>query len=229
VSASRGMRIDVEVRVDGPRDGLANMALDLELLDHAEAGRPGCRVYEWDGHWVSLGRFQNPHRDLLDPDATPWVLRPTGGKAVMHGRDVTVGLAVPLSLLPEEAGTGRSIKAVYRQVVRPIVDAMRDCGVRAALAEGTRFAERGARTADCFSHISPNDIVDEATGLKICGCALRLTRRSVLVQASIPFAAPLKDPGVVIRNGRALAFTAWRHAEFAGALATAMADGSLES
>src|SRR5579862_8679410 len=91
--------VDWRFSHDGMLDGMTNMVKDTELLTGAEAGAAGCRVYGWDGPWVSLGRFQSPKRDLLSPENTHWVTRPTGGKAVLHGHDVTVGLAVPLDTL----------------------------------------------------------------------------------------------------------------------------------
>lgn len=199
---------------DGRLDGEANMARDRELLTLAERGIAGCRVYGWDGPWVTLGRFQSPERDLVAPSAIPWVIRPTGGKAVLHGHDVTVGMALPLASLQL---TSRSLKQAYRVAVQPIVAAMRACGVPARLAEETNFGNRGAKTADCFAFSSPNDVVDETTGLKVCGCALQLTERAVLMQASLPNGQPLVEPSAVIRNA-ALTYRQWNSAGFAPAL-----------
>jgi len=179
-------------------DGVTNMGLDSELLEAAELGQIGWRVYGWDGVWVSVGRFQNAERDLIDPAGTFWTLRPTGGKAVLHGHDVTVALAVPLAAL--QGVDPRSIKAVYRAVVSPLVDALLGSGVNATLAADTVHAGRGVRSGDCFAFSSPNDIVETTTGRKLCGCALRLTQSAVLVQASIPNGPPLVDPTTVIRN-----------------------------
>ena len=72
------------------------MARDAELLERAERGESAARVYSWDGAWVSLGRFQRPEKALLRSEEIDWVMRPTGGKAVLHGHDVTVGIALPL-------------------------------------------------------------------------------------------------------------------------------------
>jgi hypothetical protein len=73
------------------------------------------------------------------------------------------------------------------------------------------------RTADCFAFSSPNDVVDEETGQKVCGCALRLTETAVLVQASLPKGAPLVPPESVIRNA-ALRFREWDSSSFGEAL-----------
>lgn len=210
--------MDLTFTVEGRLDGVTNMRRDLELLRFAEEGAAGCRVYGWEGPWVSLGRFQTPEKDLVAPDQTNWVSRPTGGKAVLHGHDVTVGLALPLAFLPAER---RSLKHAYRAVVGPLADAMRACGVPARLAEETKFAGKGERTADCFAFSSPNDVVDERTGLKVCGCALRLTASAVLVQASLPNGRPLVRPETVIRNA-ALSYREWDASCFAPALQEAL-------
>lgn len=173
----------VEVRLDPSLDGPTNMARDVALLEAAERGTPGVRVYEWDGPWLSLGRFQRPSDVLAELGDLPWVMRPTGGKTVRHGEDVTVGMAAPSALLGLES---RQLKEAYRALARPLISALRTCGVPAVLGEGSRWLRKEGRTADCFAYVSPNDIVDEETGLKVCGCALRLTDKAVLVQASIP-------------------------------------------
>lgn len=195
------------------------MRRDSELLARAEAGSLGIRVYGWAGVWVSVGRFQSPERDLIAPGRIKWVLRPTGGKAVLHGHDVTVGLAVPLKLLQLD---GRSIKSVYRVVVAPIVDALHACGVSATLADHTRFANTGPRTADCFAFSSSNDVVDPITGRKLCGCALRLTQTAVLVQASIPKGPPLVDPRIVIVNADFNETKSWDDSNFCAAFEEAV-------
>lgn len=198
------------------------MAADCALLENAENGVGGCRVYSWTGAWISLGKQQVASRDLLDADLVSWVMRPTGGKAVLHGHDVTVGLALPLALLVREGETverlSRSVRTVYRRIASPLVSALNECGVKAALGEDTRFAGRGQRSADCFAHVSPNDIVDRQSGLKVCGCALRLTSSAVLVQASIPNGRPLVDPQRLFAVPQSVSPREWDSSGFAEAL-----------
>lgn len=193
---------------EGRLDGVENMARDRLLLAAAERGALSARVYRWNGPWVSLGMFQIPERDLLDPERVPWVMRPTGGKAVLHGHDETIGLAAPIDILGAES---RSIKAIYRAIIRPIVRSLDTCGLPAVLAADRRSEDqtRAFRTADCFAHTSPNDVVDPATGVKVCGCALRVTDRAVLVQASIPNGCPLVDPQTVFAHAATPYLRSW--------------------
>jgi lipoate-protein ligase A len=135
------------------------------------------------------------------------VPRPTGGKAVLHGHDATIGLAVPFAELGLGRDESRSVAVVYRQIVGLLVRALQDCGADVALGEDTRFVRSEGHTADCFAHVSPNDIVDPKTGQKTCGCALRVGQASVLVQASVPTGRPLVNPGDVFVNPSAASWT----------------------
>lgn len=191
------------------------MGRDSRLLEAAEAGEAGARVYDWSEPWVTLGRFQSPERVLVRGANVPWIVRPTGGKAVLHGHDITIGLTLPLA-------EPTRLAHAYRIAIAPIISAMRSCGLPAALAENTPYSKRGPRTADCFSHVSPNDVVDERTGQKICGCALRLTKHAVLLQASIPVRRPTLDPADVIVGAKQLTAPSWRHPDFADALREAL-------
>jgi lipoate-protein ligase A len=104
----------------------------------------------------------------------------------------------------------------------PLIEALRACGLPAQLAEKTPFVKDRGKTADCFAHIAPNDIVDERIGLKVCGCALRLTSTAVLVQASIPNGKPLVDPRKVFAQPSLLASGTWDATEFATQLEMAL-------
>lgn len=167
------------------------MDRDCQLLDVLAEYKAAYRVYGWDGPCVSLGKFQKPEKALKPGCPAPYVMRPTGGKAVLHGHDITLGLAARLEAIGVHES--RSVGPAYRKIVGPIVEAMKEGGARVELAENTRFVRTAGHTADCFAHIAPNDIVDPMTGQKICGCALKLTQDAVLVQASIPAAKPLVD------------------------------------
>lgn len=184
----------VNVWDDGVNDGFINMSRDAELIEPAIAGKGSCRIYQWDGPWVSLGRSQVPELSLKSNCQVPYVMRPTGGKAVLHGHDLTVGIAMPVAIDPRE------VKAIYRGIVPILVGALNQVGIPAALAEETPFVRGAGKVADCFAHISANDIVDPSSGSKVCGCALRVVSGAVLVQASIPVGIPSIDPSEVFSD-----------------------------
>jgi lipoate-protein ligase A len=202
-----------EFTSEGLLDGRTNMDRDRELLRIADGGGIGCRVYGWDGPWVSLGRFQSPETDVVR-GFDNWVIRPTGGKAVLHGHDVTVGLAMPLP-----AGS-RSVKLAFHAAVTPLIEALNACGLRCVLSEslGKRSALEIGTSADCFAGISPYDVVDLESGQKVCGSALHVTRRSLLLQASIPYTLPLVPPSSAIAGGVSFPVLPWDHTRFAFAM-----------
>lgn len=185
------MSTDEYCRDDGPSDGPTNMARDLDLLRSLGSRGFAGRVYGWDGPWVTLGRFQRPERVFAPGSTVPHVVRPTGGKAVLHGHDLTIGLAASLLAIGADS---RQISKVYRKVCQPLVRALNRYGIAASLAEETLFVRSAGSVGDCFAHVSPNDIVDPQTGRKVCGCALKVGEDAVLVQASVPVAPPLVDP-----------------------------------
>jgi lipoate-protein ligase A len=178
---------------DGERSGPDNMARDYALLDRVKVGRPAARVYGWSSPWVSLGASQKPERALLASCRVPWVARPTGGKAVLHGHDVTVGLCVSLADLGLACGS-RNVERAFLGSCGLLRDALRASGVECDFAG--RGPVRNQPTSDCFAYASANDLVDRE-GNKVCGCAQRLTHEAVLVQASVPVRAPSVPPSDV--------------------------------
>jgi lipoate-protein ligase A len=169
-------------------DGTTNMSRDLAMLAKVErGGGPIARIYEWKGAWVSLGRSQVPEVVLIKGSGIPWVVRPTGGGAVLHGHDLTVSVAMSLNR------DARRLKEIYRSVATPIVYAMNDIGLDATLGEEMPERVSSVKSPDCFASISVNDIVDRQSGKKIVGIALRVTKAGVLAQCSIPVDKPLVD------------------------------------
>lgn len=139
---------------------------------------------------------------------------------MLHGHDLTVATACPLDRL---GASSRRVRAAYRAVVAPIVEGLRAAGIPAALGEDTPFGRRtGPKSADCFAHVSANDVVDARTGLKVCGCALRLTEQAVLLQASIPLGPPLVDPRRIFAAPAMFSVEAIDRDEARDAIATAL-------
>lgn len=175
-----------------------NMELDSRLPSE---GPGSFRVYGWSSVAVTLGFSQLCEVALVSPlpEGVDVAIRPTGGRAVLHGHDVTVGVCVSLNRLGLPDGS-RSLRAAYRQIVAPIVDALNEVGVPAALGEDTRFARLVGGSPDCFAHVSANDVVHAGSGAKLCGCALRMSERDVLLQASIPVRRPSIHPREILRQ-----------------------------
>jgi lipoate-protein ligase A len=85
----------------GPRSGAENMARDEALMDRArETGETVFSVYSWEAPTLSLGRNQTA-RDKYDlarikSRGMQVVRRPTGGRALLHHREVTYSVTAPV-------------------------------------------------------------------------------------------------------------------------------------
>ena len=115
-----------------PLGGAENMAIDEVLLRRAAAtGEAVLRVYAWAGPTLSLGRNQ-PARDEYEPAAlrehgVSVVRRITGGRAVLHHREVTYSVTAPEAL-------GRALRDAYARINEILVRGLRSFGVDAAIA-----------------------------------------------------------------------------------------------
>src|SRR4028119_220945 len=87
-----------------PAPGAWNMAVDEALAESVrQGGLPVLRLYRWSPRCLSLGRNQ-PARGRYDTAALAArgidvVRRPTGGRAVLHDRELTYCAALPAALL----------------------------------------------------------------------------------------------------------------------------------
>src|SRR5690349_2496197 len=94
---------------DPPASGAWNMAVDEALLEGVASGRSPAtlRFYSWRPACLSLGYFQ-PF-GIVDVSGcrargVDVVRRPTGGRAILHDRELTYSLTLPASVLGHDAG-----------------------------------------------------------------------------------------------------------------------------
>ena len=111
--------------------GVANMALDEALMERsASSGEWVCRVYGWSEPTISFGRHQSARRDYSRELVEKYlraVRRPTGGRAILHYREVTYCVTAPLS----QAG---AMQESYVLINRLLIDGLRRMGVEAELS-----------------------------------------------------------------------------------------------
>jgi lipoate-protein ligase A len=146
--------------LDPPGSGAHNMAVDEALLGHARrTGEVVVRVYRWARPTLSLGRHQTAV-ELYDParlaaEGVDVVRRPTGGRAVLHWREVTYAVAAPAGAL---APPGAPLKAGYGRINRLLLHALRALGVGAAEAVPAGRAPR-PDGAPCFEVPTGGELV----------------------------------------------------------------------
>lgn len=174
-----------DLMVDSPGDPSWNMAKDAWLLERtSHTGRTVLRLYQWQGPVLSLGRTQRPERDL-DPAAclaekVPLVRRLTGGRAVLHGADLTYSICAPAGRPPFQGG----ILQVYRQISRGLVSFLENLGQPVEVKAYTARQRSEMISPICFSTPSAYEIL--VSGKKLIGSAQRVVPGAFLQHGSIP-------------------------------------------
>lgn len=167
------------VLVDPPASGPENMAVDHALAACLGPAEAVLRIYRWSRPTVSFGRNE-PSRDRYDPAAgrdagIEFVRRPTGGRAVLHDRELTYAAVLPLT-------TRGSLRATYRLINRGLVEALRSLGVPAAMAEA-RGSVSGPDSGPCFDEPAPGEVT--VAGRKLVGSAQARLEGVILQHGSL--------------------------------------------
>lgn len=198
-----------------PGDPWANMATDQAMLDVVRDGKaelPIVRVYHWDRRSVSLGRLQDSARVERAFPGLPMVRRPTGGRAVVHGQDLTVSVITRLEWLP-----AAGVLSSYRQIAVGVMEAYAAVGITAIFG-GQVCTGNQHSIVDCFEVSAGCDLVEAETGRKLVGSAQRREGGAILQQMSIPIIG-LSDERLFIAQirgglGRALGVSEWVSVDF---------------
>ncbi len=162
-----------------PMPGAANMALDMALLDRARATSEGViRVYSWSAPTLSFGRNQNTtgyDRGELAGGGIGVVRRPTGGRAILHHREITYSVTAPV----DAAG---SVADEYSWINALLVRALRVMGVPAEIAAPAGRAP-APDAKPCFAEATAGEIT--AGGRKLVGSAQYREAGAMLQHGSV--------------------------------------------
>jgi lipoate-protein ligase A len=192
------------LRVDEPGTGAWNMAVDEALMDFARSGTVTLRFYTWQPHCLSLGRNQRTGRDSLAagderrtgrsslpgaPDLRPGeevVRRPTGGRSVFHGPELTYCLTAP-----DRVWGGP--RAIYRRVNRAIRRGLVSLGAAIDSPDADLSPSQRGEGAPpppvplgpdgCFRDPAPGEVI--ARGRKLVGSAQWRHAGAILQHGSI--------------------------------------------
>jgi lipoate-protein ligase A len=165
------------VILDGPRAGTRNMALDHAVASCVGDGRGVLRLYGWARRTVSFGR--NEPTGLYSVRAAEalgvdYVRRPTGGRAVLHDREVTYAVVAPVWALG-------GVRLAYRRINDALASALRSLGatVGVSAADGVMALDAGP----CFQSPAGGEVV--ADGRKLVGSAQARVDGALLQHGSI--------------------------------------------
>lgn len=179
-----------------PRKGSRNMAIDEYLFAAAQRERATfLRFYRWERPTASLGYSQDAARaadlEFCRARGIDVVRRMTGGKLVLHHRELTYSLASA----DAEAFTG-TLRESYRRISQGLVRGLELMGLRAGLAPASPPAyARG--TMPCFAFPARDEI--EIGGLKIVGSAQKRAGTAFIQHGSVPLE---KDEDLLVGAAR---------------------------
>jgi lipoate-protein ligase A len=182
--------------VDGDLPAAMNMAIDEAILLEFLRGNvpPTLRLYGWKQPSISLGCFQSLDSGRLDlkyceEQGIQLVRRSTGGRAVIHGHDLTFSIVVGLPGLPPES---RGVVSSHTLLMGGIVEGLQAIGIPAVIGPESRRHPEKTVGADCFSHIAECDV--RVGRAKIAGAAQVRRGNGLMEQGSLPCRESEIDP-----------------------------------
>ncbi|SFL67940.1 lipoate--protein ligase family protein [Salibacterium qingdaonense] len=166
-----------------------NMAMDEMLMQWHSEGKipPVVRFYGWNPATLSVGYFQKVHKDI-DFDAVQkhglgFVRRPTGGRGVLHDKELTYSVIVS----EDHPQMPETVTEAYRVISEGILEGFRKLGLHAEFSiPRTKEEEeslKNPRSAVCFDAPSWYELVVE--GRKIAGSAQTRQKGVILQHGSI--------------------------------------------
>ncbi len=169
-------------------DGFYNMAVDEAIMIAHREGKvpPTLRFYTWQPPALSLGYFQKLQEEIdiekCEEMGVDIVRRLTGGRAILHDRELTYSININESL---DILSGSVVES-YKQVSRGLVSGLQKLNIAAELKplEKNKKAPQGKSSA-CFDAPSWYEVVVE--GKKLIGSAQTRKKGTILQHGSIPF------------------------------------------
>jgi len=156
-------------------NGYENMAIDEAVFLSCQQGKslPTIRLYGWTPPAVSLGYFQKAENainfEACKRRGVDVVKRLSGGRAVLHDKELTYSLICPEGTPP----FGKTILETYKTISMCLISALKNLNLDVkwvtSKEKHSSFRHLNDKTVSCFSSPSWYEITVE--GKKICGSA----------------------------------------------------------
>lgn len=170
-------------------DAVYNMALDELLMEKVRDGElPAVlRLYEWETPTLSLGYFQKVKKEIdlerVESYGYEMVRRATGGRGVLHDKELTYSVVLPESY----EGMPDSVTESYRVISSGLLEGFKNLGLDAYFSIPQTKSERkeltNIRSSVCFDTPSWYELVVE--GRKIAGSAQTRQNGVIMQHGSI--------------------------------------------
>jgi lipoate-protein ligase A len=175
---------------DPPASGVWNMAVDEMMLDTVAAtGQPILRFYAWDEPTLSLGYFQALEDRLAHTASlqSPVVRRSTGGGAIVHDREITYSIALPLADRWSAQAT-----ELYASFHDSLIVVLAQLGLAATLCPETLVSLQPEFL--CFQRRAKGDVL--VGPHKVAGSAQRRRHKALLQHGSVILARSQAAPEI---------------------------------
>lgn len=168
----------------GQCNAFVNMAIDEAIAISVRDKRvpPTLRFYGWKEISISIGAFQKilslnvPYCHLNN---IPIVRRPTGGRAILHGDELTYSFSSP-----NEGLFSANLLGTYKVLSDAFFNAFKSIGLNVQRKLSRPSGRDLTKSPLCFNSLSFGEIVID--GKKIIGSAQRRWEDGFLQQGSIP-------------------------------------------
>lgn len=165
----------------GKKSPAENMAIDEAILEAVISGKalPTIRFYDWEPSTASCGYNQSVAEEIdfqeLQKFGFGFVRRPTGGRLVLHDREITYSIIAPI-----EGKFAGNVTQAYSVISLALAEGLRAMGVEVELEKGNLGVQHQRQTANpCFSSSSKYEL--KCQNKKIVGSA-QVRRNDVLLQ-----------------------------------------------
>jgi len=179
---------------DSYHTGFMNMAIDEAIMITHREGLvpPTIRFYQWSPPAVSLGYFQDLKKEIdvetCQDLGIGIVRRPTGGKAVLHDKELTYSFIIK----ENHPLVNNSILETYKKISGGIIKGLSYLGITAELVPlrgklKSDFLHKGEKSEICHSNLKsicfsvPSQYEVQVEGKKIVGSA-QVRKRGVVLQ-----------------------------------------------
>ncbi|MCA9882355.1 MAG: lipoate--protein ligase family protein [Anaerolineae bacterium] len=184
---------------DYPAIGAWNMAVDEAILSAVGQGDqpPTLRLYAWDPFCLSLGYGQQASDvdlTLLREHGWDIVRRPTGGRAILHGDELTYSVALPMT---HEFAKGDVVSS-YRLLSQSLMYALGELGI---VPQSEKQSKSNSRDNGPICFEVPSHYEITILGRKLIGSAQVRRKLGLLQHGTLPLM------GDVGRIALALAFS----------------------
>lgn len=150
----------------------------------AGASPPTLRLYGWERPAVTLGCFQKPagiNLDFCRSRDIAVVRRPTGGRAILHGSELTYSF----SIRADYPGFSNGLSESYRAISAAFSLAFRMVGITAEMRKEHEKGGALCRSPLCFASSSYAELL--VRGRKVVGSAQKRWPDGLLQQGAIPY------------------------------------------